>query len=76
MTNNLHVYRGTSQRFQARGRYFGHQKYILIGKPTKSCDAACMRAVKALLYHQYKRVDVLMSTDYYEPVQVMEMVRR
>lgn len=72
----VHVHRPSSQRYQARVRYAGHRNYKLVGKPLRSCVKAIMVLAKAMATKNYKRGDVLVTADYYDPVQVIEMVRR
>ena len=62
--------------YQARGRPCHCRRYVLIGKPTKSYTTAIMRMAAAFDYHLYKRADVIMTADYYEPIQLCELVRR
>ena len=69
---------GTNVRYQARGRLQGQRKlYTLIGKPTKSYRVAVMRMAAAFAeFDGYKRADVIMTADYYDPSQLCELVRR
>ena len=66
---------GVNVRYQARARWDGFRRYQLIGKPTKSKRVAMRRLAGAMLDTSYKRGDVLMWADYYEPEQVYELVR-
>lgn len=72
----LHIHRPLSTRFQARVRGPGRRKYTLIGKPTKSIEVAIMRMAREFATDRYwKRGDVLMTADYYDPSQCCEITR-
>lgn len=71
-----HICRPSSTRYQARARWEGHQRYELIGKPTKSYRVAVMRMAKAFAEGDYKRADVVMWADYYDTVGMCELVSR
>lgn len=73
--STLHINQPSSTRFQARVRFPGHRKYILIGNPTKSYERAVMRMARAFATRQYKRGDVLITADYYDPSVVCEIIR-
>lgn len=66
---------GTGVRYYARVRWHGYQKYQLVGNPTKSYHVALVRLAREFATGKYKRGDVLMSSDYYEPIPVCELVR-
>ncbi len=66
---------GTNQRYQPRARWYGYRRYRLLGKPTKSKRVAMRRLADAMLDHAYKRGDVLLLADWYEPEPIVEMVR-
>ena len=71
----LHIYRGTNPRYRARARWPGFQKYQLVGQPTKSYKKALGEMTEAFATGQYKRADVIYSTDYYDPVVICELVK-
>ena len=67
---------GVGQRFQARVRWPRYRRWTLVGKPTKSYRVAVRRMATAFSDSSYMRADVIMWADYYEPVQLCELVRR
>jgi len=68
--------RGSGQKYLARVRWPGHRIYHLLGKPTRSRKVALRRLIEALDTYDYKRGDVLLLAEYYDPVQLFELVRR
>lgn len=66
---------GTNVRYVVRVRYSGVRRYDAVGKPTRSYRAAFRRLARAFENQNYKRGDVLMTADYYDPVQIVEMTR-
>lgn len=71
----LHINRPSSSRYQPRARGPGCRKYVLLGKPTKTKESALLRVVRAMSQYSYKRGDVVLTADYYEPLVVFEIVR-
>ena len=68
---------GTNVRFLARTRWRGYRRYNMAGKPTRSCQIAVMRMAKAFAADSnVQRADVLMTADYYDAVQICELVRK
>ena len=67
---------GVGKRYQARARWPGYRNWRLVGKPTISYRAALRRMAEAFSSGRYQRADVLMTADYYDPVQLCELVRR
>lgn len=65
-----------NRRYQARARRPGARKYSLIGEPRDSYNAAIMDLAKAFARSMWKRGDVIMWEDYYDPQVLVEMVRR
>lgn len=76
MTGAIHINRPSSTRFQARVRLRGRRRYKLVGNPSRSFHAALIRMAKEFSRTNYKRGDVLMTADYYEPSMVAEICRR
>lgn len=77
-TGKLAICTGTNIRFQARTHWRGYQKWNLIGKPSRSKRAAARRMLEAFLDNPggwVNRADVIMTADYYDPVQLFEMRR-
>jgi hypothetical protein len=70
------ICQGTNTRYQARVRYARQRRYTLVGKPSKSRYAALRRLAEAFTIAGYKRGDVIVTADYYEPVPIYELVRR
>lgn len=67
---------GSGVRYVPRVRWPGMRRYEVIGKPTTSYQAAVMRMARTFASNRnYKRGDVLMTADYYDPVMVCEIVR-
>ncbi len=76
MGNGLVVCTGSNQRYRARTRWYGYRHYQLVGKPTRSYKVAVMRMTQAFLADHYvKRADVVMTADYYDPIQLCEITR-
>ena len=67
---------GVGVRYQARARWYGYRRYRLLGKATKSKRVAMRRLADAMLDTEYKRGDVLLCAEYYDPEPIVEMVRR
>lgn len=76
MSGYIHINRPSSTRFQARVRRPGHRLYTLVGPHTKDSQRAVLALARAMCSDTYKRGDVVMTADYYDPVQIIEMVRR
>ena len=72
---HIHIFRGVSRRYQARAKMPGGRRYTLIGKPSVSYKATLRRLADAMIEHPYKRGDVLLMADYYDPVPIIEIVR-
>ncbi len=75
MGENTAICRGTNVRYRARVRYAGQQKYILLGNRTRSARKALRELADAFDTGLYKRGDVLLEADYYDPVPIYELVR-
>ena len=68
---------GTNTRYCARVRYEGHRNYEPLGKRwLRSSGAALKQLAASMATGRYKRGDVLMASDYYDPEPVYEIVRR
>ncbi len=66
---------GVGRRYRARVRLYGHRRYQLLGKRTRSKRVAMRLLADAMLSTSYKRGDVLIMDEYYDPVPIVEMVR-
>ena len=76
MNGDVHICRGTNRRYQARVRLRGHRKYWLVGQPQRSQRKAARLLMSAFVEGPfYKRGDILLLADYYEPVSIFEVVR-
>lgn len=74
---NLTICTGSNTQYRARTRLHGYRQYKWEGKWSRSYKVALMRMATAFADHQnVKRADVLMVADYYDPVQLCELVRR
>jgi len=68
---------GTNTRYCARVRYEGNRNYESLGKGwVRSSGVALKRLAAAMATGKYKRGEVLMATDYYDPEVIYEIVRR
>lgn len=76
MNVHVHINRPSSTRFQARVRLPGRRKYRLVGTPTKESHKALLTMTREFSRGRYKRGDVLIIADYYEPVVLAEIVRK
>ncbi len=66
---------GSGQRYIARTRRTGHRLYDVVSKH-RSRRAAIIAMAKAFAGGlDVKRADVLVEADYYDPVQICELVR-
>jgi len=73
---NLTICTGNNVRYCARTRWHGCRRYDLVGKWTRSYKVAIMHMARAFAANRLvKRADVLMIADYYDPVQLCELVR-
>jgi hypothetical protein len=76
MSQALHIKRPVNPRFIARVRISGHRKYRVIGRNFKSEKSAAKAMIKEFTSRfEYKRGDVLMVEDWYEPNQLLEVTR-
>lgn len=73
----VNICTGVNTRYRARARYYGCRNYVLIGTPTKSYKLAIQRMAAAFADNpNYKRADVMVLAEYYDPLMVCELVRR
>lgn len=75
MTQIRTLNRPSSSRYVVRVRLPGYRHYEIVGKPTKSYRAALMRMANAFTDKRYKRGDVLLVADWYDPVVLTEIHR-
>lgn len=67
---------GVGKRYHVRVRERGMRRYRTVGKSTTSFRVAVRRLADAFVEnHNYDRGDVLMTAEYYDPVQLCEMRR-
>lgn len=75
--SNVHINRPSSTRYVARVRGRGCRKYTVLGRPCMTFAAAFKRmAAEFAVNRHWKRGDVIVVADYYDPVLVAEAVRR
>jgi hypothetical protein len=74
MATEIHICRGVGTKYRARVRLYGYRRYRLVGKDRRTFEAALRDLCRAFKPGLYKRGDVLMSADYYDPIQVVELV--
>lgn len=72
----IHINRPSSTRYQARVRLPGHRKYKVIGNPQMELEKALFIMAREFTKDIYKRGDVIVTADYYDPSVVVEMVRK
>jgi hypothetical protein len=74
--SELHIKRPINPRFVARVRRSGCRRYFVIGRNYRSAESAARTMMRHFLkVHEYKRGDVLMIEDWYEPNMLMEITR-
>lgn len=77
MAGYVHINRPSSTRYVARARARGHRNYKLLCKPTSDFKKALRCAARAFTENNWwKRTDVIVIADYYEPAIVAEITRR
>ncbi len=67
---------GVGMRYQARARLKGHREWRLVGKPSTAYHIALRRMAAAFAKRDSYKADVIMWAEYYDPVQLCELVRR
>lgn len=71
-----YVCTGTGTQYYARKRWTGYRKWTVISSH-KSYDAAIKAMSEAFRTDpNAKRADVIMTADYYDPLQLCELVRK
>jgi len=71
----LHINRGVNVRYCARVRRHGYRKWEPVTSWIKSDTRAIKAAAAAFCDHRFKRGQVLMIADWYDPIVVCEMSR-
>lgn len=71
----IHINRPSSTRFIARVRRHGCRKYEIVSPAYRSSKRAAMAMMRAFTGGDYKRGDVIMTADYYDPIVVVEVTR-
>ncbi|KKM42277.1 hypothetical protein LCGC14_1563190 [marine sediment metagenome] len=69
---------GSNRRFIARYRWYGCRRYQIVSEH-RSYRVAVKAMAKAFAkpnHSMIKRADVIMTADYYDPVQLCELVRK
>ena len=75
MTTPVHINRGVGRRYAARVRLPGAKKWTVLPGFTKGYDAAFNKLAKAFVNQKWKRGQVIMLADYYDPIALVEMRR-
>ncbi len=76
MTESGAICAGVNRRYHVRVRYEGMRRYQVIGKPVRSYHKAFLAlAGEFAKSRNYDRGDVLLTADYYDPIQVCEIKR-
>ncbi len=73
--SEIHICTGANKRYCARVRMPGFRKYE-VGKMRKSFAIAMQDLFKMFDKTFYQRGDVVMTADYYSPVQIVEITRK
>ena len=77
MTGEVHIYRATGLRYQARIRSAEQRKWTRIGRPSRSEKPAIMAAAQAMtVARPGDRAYVIHWADMYAPNVLVKMVRR
>ncbi|MCR4341860.1 MAG: hypothetical protein NUW01_18445 [Gemmatimonadaceae bacterium] len=67
---------GVGKRYYVRMRLAGMRKFFGVGRPTRSYKAALRRMAEVFADSpNYDLGEVLMTAEYYDPVQVCEIRR-
>ena len=75
MTGEVHIYRATGQRYQARVRDPGCRRFARLGRPSTSARVAIMALARAMATARPgERGEVIYWADYYEPLVLVEMI--
>lgn len=74
--SGLHISIGVNRKFLPRAKHAGAKNYTLLGKPCKYEHTAVRRLADAMIRQRFKRGDVLLYADYYDPIIIFEMVRK
>ena len=72
---HLHVNKGVNRLYGARVRLPGDKKWTVLPGFTKGYDAAFNKLAKAFVNQKWKRGQVIMMADCYDPVPIVEMRR-
>lgn len=73
---HVHINRPSTTRYIARVREPGARRYKLVSGKLKRYSSAVRVLAMAFTSGNYKRGDVIMVADYYDPVVLVEMVKR
>jgi len=71
-----HVCTAENQRYRARVRRPGVREYTLVGWDRQTLSAALMDLCYAFDPKLYQRGDVILTADCYDPVPVVEVIRK
>lgn len=73
--SDVHICVATGQNYITRVRRNKCRHFVLAGKPTKIREVALRRLADAMETGNYKRGDVVLCADYYDPIIQFEMVK-
>ena len=79
MTKNepcIFICRGVNVQYRARVRFHGFRRYRVLAQWTPWKHIAMKQLTEAMDTGNYKRGDLLMAADYYDPEVIYEIVRR
>ncbi len=76
MNGELHINRPSSTRYRVRVRLPGYRRWQLVGGNHQNLSCAAETLGRVMGDGEYKRGEVLVTADYYEPIPILEMVRR
>lgn len=72
----IHINSPSSTRFVCRVRMRGCRRWRVLPGNSKQLPRAINRLARVFASGKYKRGEVLVTADYYEPTTIMEMVKR
>lgn len=73
---SVHICSGVHQRFYGQVRLPGHRRWQKVAGARMSLARAIRDMARAFAAGTYKRGRVIMTADYYDPLVIVEMVRR
>lgn len=71
----LHINRPSSTRYVARVRQAGHRKWTVVGDSYQTQGEAVLGLAERFRYTMWKRGEVLITADCYDPTVIVKMSR-